>query len=113
MYPANSSTIDLTSHVAGEDDATTLYPESHTTLDSTLVTHSKLCRTLLARLSDSGYLSPRNEKAATPTIIDPLKKEPNNDDEENDETREDPYQWLILLGGFLAQAISMSTLSSW
>ncbi|CAO3694591.1 unnamed protein product [Rhizopus stolonifer] len=26
---------------------------------------------------------------------------------------EDPYQWAILLGGFLAQAISMCTLSSW
>ncbi|KAI8340785.1 major facilitator superfamily domain-containing protein, partial [Chlamydoabsidia padenii] len=27
--------------------------------------------------------------------------------------KEDPYRWFILLGGFLAQAISMCTLSSW
>lgn len=29
------------------------------------------------------------------------------------EEEEDPYRWVILFSGFLAQAISMSTLSSW
>lgn len=29
------------------------------------------------------------------------------------EEEEDPYRWVILFSGFLAQAISMCTLSSW
>lgn len=32
---------------------------------------------------------------------------------EKEEQVEDPYRWAILFGGFLAQAISMCTLSSW
>jgi hypothetical protein len=31
----------------------------------------------------------------------------------HEEQKESPYRWAILLGGFLAQAISMCTLSSW
>ncbi|KAI8092883.1 major facilitator superfamily domain-containing protein [Halteromyces radiatus] len=111
MYP----TIELSNHQVGEDDATTLYPESHTTVDSTLVTHSKLYRLLLARLSDSGYLSQKNEKSTSITNGDDKDQQLQQQtddfdkttvvDDDNQDEKEDPYRWLILLGGFLAQAI--------
>jgi hypothetical protein len=38
---AMNHSSDISNTTTNEDDATTLYPESHTTLDSTLVAHSK------------------------------------------------------------------------
>lgn len=55
-------------------------------------------------MSDSGYISEK-------------KKEEGRLEEDDERTlfeeEEDPYRWVILFGGFLAQAISMCTLSSW
>ncbi|KAI9477776.1 MAG: major facilitator superfamily domain-containing protein [Benjaminiella poitrasii] len=34
-------------------------------------------------------------------------------EDDKEEIEEDPYRWVILVSGFLAQAISMCTLSSW
>jgi hypothetical protein len=36
-----------------------------------------------------------------------------DEDALDDGEEEDPYRWVILFSGFLAQAISMCTLSSW
>ncbi|CEG69105.1 hypothetical protein RMATCC62417_05243 [Rhizopus microsporus] len=47
-------------------------------------------------MADSGYIS---EKA--------------NAKNDQYDTEEDPYRWVILFSGFLAQVISMCTLSSW
>jgi hypothetical protein len=68
-------------------------------------------RLLLSKLADSGYLTQKQEKPAT-IGIQPANKELDYEDDDDDE-EEDPYRWFILLGGFLAQAISMCTLSSW
>jgi hypothetical protein len=48
-------------------------------------------------MSDSAYISEKKEDHVE-NVCD---------------LEEDPYRWAILLGGFLAQAISMCTLSSW
>lgn len=55
-------------------------------------------------LSDSGYLSEKKNEEAS------YMDENSLDD---DDIEEDPYRWVILFSGFLAQAISMCTLSSW
>lgn len=62
-------------------------------------------RLLRSSLADSGYLSEK-------------KKEQNYSPTEDettlyDEEIEDPYRWVILFSAFLAQAISVCTLSSW
>ncbi|KAI7902572.1 major facilitator superfamily domain-containing protein [Cokeromyces recurvatus] len=41
------------------------------------------------------------------------KKSKNNEKAYYKDNEEDPYRWVILVSGFLAQAISMCTLSSW
>jgi hypothetical protein len=69
-------------------------------------------RLLLSKLADSGYLTQKQEKPAI-IGIQPANKEPDYGDDDDDDEEEDPYRWFILLGGFLAQAISMCTLSSW
>lgn len=62
-------------------------------------------RLLRSSLADSGYLAEkRKEEQSYPSTED------NNT--LYDEV-EDPYRWVILFSGFLAQAISMCTLSSW
>jgi MFS family permease len=55
---------------------------------------------------DSGYLSEKRREALNLNSDDTLTLA-----EEDEE--EDPYRWVILFSGFLAQAISMCTLSSW
>lgn len=57
-------------------------------------------------LIDSGYLSEKRREALNLNSDDTLTLA-----EEDEE--EDPYRWVILFSGFLAQAISMCTLSSW
>lgn len=57
-------------------------------------------------MPDSGYLSDKkNEEGSYNSEVEEITL---NEDEE-----EDPYRWVILFSGFLAQAISMCTLSSW
>jgi hypothetical protein len=65
----------------------------------------------------SSLLPKKNENLRTDAIyyIDAI----NPDDSasvlqyKHEEEKESPYRWVILLGGFLAQAVSMCTLSSW
>lgn len=61
-------------------------------------------RLLRSNLSDSGYLSEKKKEETSYMDEDALNDQ---------EIEEDPYRWVILFGGFLAQAISMCTLSSW
>lgn len=72
-----------------------------------LITNSLIVdRLLRSSMSDSGYLSEKKME----------ERSYNPEDEEhtlNEEEEEDPYRWVILFSGFLAQAISMCTLSSW
>lgn len=57
-------------------------------------------------MPDSGYISDKkNEEGSYNSEVEEITL---NEDEE-----EDPYRWVILFSGFLAQAISMCTLSSW
>jgi hypothetical protein len=65
-------------------------------------------RLLKSSISDSGYISEKKREEGNYT--------PELDEEEctlNGDVDEDPYRWVILFSGFLAQAISMCTLSSW
>jgi hypothetical protein len=41
------------------------------------------------------------------------EKEANEEGGFDLQVKEHPYRWVILFGGFLAQAISLCTLSSW
>lgn len=58
-------------------------------------------------LSDSGYISAKKNEEKLYSV----SKDCILTDQKEEE--EDPYRWVILFGGFLAQAISMCTLSSW
>ncbi|KAI8636676.1 major facilitator superfamily domain-containing protein [Parasitella parasitica] len=58
-------------------------------------------------LSDSGYISEKKKEEAMYSESEELTIA-----EEQQDEPEDPYRWAILVGGFLAQAISMCTLSS-
>ncbi|CAO3611498.1 unnamed protein product [Cunninghamella echinulata] len=89
-----------------EEDTATLYPESQITNESTLVNPSKLQKLLFNKLTESS--SSFNE---TKTIHCDEDDEDDDITIVKDEEEEDPYRWFILLGGFLAQAVSMSTLS--
>ncbi|CAO3695291.1 hypothetical protein CU097_015284 [Rhizopus azygosporus] len=84
------------------DDAGTFVFDSQLTSDSSTIQlgnyniksqddlfHSRV-------MADSGYIS----------------EKPNAKNDQHD-TEEDPYRWVILFSGFLAQVISMCTLSSW
>lgn len=61
-------------------------------------------------MSDSGYIPEKKREEGD-------YNSPSDSDEEvtlnGEEEEEDPCRWVILLSGFLAQAISMCTLSSW
>jgi hypothetical protein len=63
-------------------------------------------RLLRSSLSDSGYISEKKNEERNYNTTDDEKYTLN-------EKEEDPYRWVILFSGFLAQAISMCTLSSW
>ncbi|ORE03942.1 hypothetical protein BCV72DRAFT_337640 [Rhizopus microsporus var. microsporus] len=84
------------------DDAGTVVFDSQLTSDSSTIQLEKyniksqdnLFRSRI--MADSGYISEK-------TIV-------KNDQYD---TEEDPYRWVILFSGFLAQVISMCTLSSW
>lgn len=91
------------------DDSSTVLSSSHISNASTINTQQptrleRLLRT--GSLSDSGYLSEKKKEERMYA-----------DSEEytltEQQQEEDPYRWVILVGGFLAQAISMCTLSSW
>ncbi|KAI8061246.1 major facilitator superfamily domain-containing protein [Thamnidium elegans] len=89
------------------DDNSTVISGSQMTDTSTIHTQqpTRLDRLLRSSLADSGYLSEK-------------KKEQNYSPTEDettlyDEEIEDPYRWVILFSAFLAQAISVCTLSSW
>ncbi|KAL7315592.1 hypothetical protein PS15m_004792 [Mucor circinelloides] len=93
------------------DDSSTVLSSSHISNASTINTQQptrleRLLRT--GSLSDSGYIS---EKKKEERIY--ADSEEYTLTEQHEEQEEDPYRWAILVGGFLAQAISMCTLSSW
>ncbi|KAG0173313.1 hypothetical protein DFQ28_006026 [Apophysomyces sp. BC1034] len=104
--------ISYRSEFLAEDDGTaTVHSENDIANEATLHdngNNTKLHQMLLARLSAaSNYRLSTLEKEDTETQSTNDQITIVNDDEE------DPYRWFILFGGFLAQAISMSTLSSW
>ncbi|KAK4514595.1 uncharacterized protein ATC70_002194 [Mucor velutinosus] len=95
------------------DDSSTVLSSSHISNASTINTQQptrleRLLRT--GSLSDSGYLS---EKKKEEKIYTDSEEYTLTEQYEGQQMEEDPYRWVILVGGFLAQAISMCTLSSW
>ncbi|CEP16503.1 hypothetical protein [Parasitella parasitica] len=93
------------------DDSSTVLSSSQISNVSTINSQqpTRLERLLKAgSLSDSGYISEKKKEEAIYSDSEELTIA----EEQLDET-EDPYRWAILVGGFLAQAISMCTLSSW
>ncbi|KAG0739705.1 hypothetical protein G6F35_010732 [Rhizopus arrhizus] len=86
------------------DDSSTIVSNSQLTVNSrTVYSQEHIPKAKLNELfrvssmSDSAYISEKKEDHVE-NVCD---------------LEEDPYRWAILLGGFLAQAISMCTLSSW
>ncbi|EIE89981.1 hypothetical protein RO3G_14692 [Rhizopus delemar RA 99-880] len=86
------------------DDSSTIVSNSQLTVNSrTVYSQEHIPKAKLNELfrvssmSDSAYISEKKEDHV----------------ENGCDLEEDPYRWAILLGGFLAQAISMCTLSSW
>jgi hypothetical protein len=63
---------------------------------------------LLAKLPQHPDL-PKDENEKKGDIMSLASK----DQQETDEIEEDPYRWVIIFAGFLAQAICISPLSSW
>ncbi|CAO0797602.1 unnamed protein product [Mucor circinelloides] len=87
------------------DDSSTVLSSSHISNASTINTQQptrleRLLRT--GNLSDSGYIS---EKKKEERIY--ADSEEYTLTEQHEEQEEDPYRWAILVGGFLAQAISV------
>ncbi|KAL9557227.1 hypothetical protein PS6_001939 [Mucor atramentarius] len=87
------------------DDSSTVLSSSHISNASTINTQQptrleRLLRT--GSLSDSGYIS---EKKKEERIY--ADSEEYTLTEQHEEQEEDPYRWAILVGGFLAQAISV------
>lgn len=62
---------------------------------------------LLAKLPQHpDFQKDENEKGDIMSIV-------SKEQREVDEIEEDPYRWVIIFAGFLAQAICISPLSSW
>jgi hypothetical protein len=94
----DSSTILSTSQIS---NASTINSQQPTRLERLLRTGS---------LSDSGYISAKKKEEKLYSVSEDYTL---TDQKNEEEEEEDPYRWVILFGGFLAQAISMCTLSSW
>ncbi|KAI8087855.1 major facilitator superfamily domain-containing protein [Gilbertella persicaria] len=84
-----------------EDNRTIVSSNTSVTEGSTIHSQqpTRLDRLLRGSLSDSGYISEK-------------KNQEIKFDDQEFTSNEDPYRWVILFSGFLAQAISMCTLSS-
>lgn len=94
----DSSTVLSASQIS---NASTIHSQQPTRLERLLQTGS---------LSDSGYISEKKKEEKLYSVSEDYTL---TDQQDEDEEEEDPYRWVILFGGFLAQAISMCTLSSW
>ncbi|GAN02212.1 MFS general substrate transporter [Mucor ambiguus] len=89
------------------DDSSTVLSSSHISNASTINTQqpTRLERLLRnGRLSDSGYLS---EKKKEERLYADSEEYTLTEQHEEQQIEEDPYRWVILVGGFLAQAISV------
>ncbi|KAF7724154.1 hypothetical protein EC973_001279 [Apophysomyces ossiformis] len=93
------------SQITVEDDGTaTLHGDNDISNETTLHdngNNTKLQQMLIASLSISDYQLSKLEKQ------DPEIQSTNDQDTIVDEEEDDPYRWVILIGGFLAQAISV------
>lgn len=96
---SDSSTIQLGKYnIKSQGEYIRTYIYVYMPVDDRVITYTLQLDNLFRSriMADSGYIS-----------------EKTNAKNDQYDTEEDPYRWVILFSGFLAQVISMCTLSSW